>query len=515
MRSSLVKSVVLSLALLSSACGADNILLIIADDLGLDSFPLTASAGASVPPMPNVSALKTSGVLFRNAYAHPTCSPSRASILTGRHPFRTGIGEALTGATSPQLQASEFTLPEAFTANASLAYQLGMFGKWHLNAGPGTNNTPRTIGGWTYFSGSIGGAVADYYNWSKVTVGPNNNVPTTSTSTTYATTDTVNDTIAWIQSRGSSPWFAWVAFNAPHTPFHIPPATLHSYGTGTLTNRQKFEAAAEAMDTEIGRLLAVVDRAKTNIIFLGDNGTPGQVIQTPYTPAHAKDTLYEGGTRVPLIIAGPAVVSPNRDSTALVHCADLYSTILELAGINVSATQPAANPIDSHSLLPILKNTADNARYPFSQQFSSTLSTAESGVALRDGLGFKLVQFLDGHEEMYAVSTDGNETSNLLSGALTAAAKGSYYGLKIAMGSYQTTLATPVVQSAGLNGSQFTIRAGMTNAATYTLLRSTLLDYGTWLPANGATFVDEGATFTLTDPAASGSAVFYRVMAEQ
>ncbi len=518
MRSSLLKIAALLLALLSSARSADNILLIIADDLGADSFPLTASAGASVPPMPNIAALKTSGVLFRNACAHPTCSPSRAAMLTGRHPFRTGIGEALVGATSPQLQASEFTLPDAFAANAALGYQLASFGKWHLNSGPMSDNTPRRIGGWTYFAGSIPGAVTDYYNWSKVTVGPVNNVPTASTSTTYATTDTVNDAITWIQARGTSPWFAWVGFNAPHTPFHIPPTNLHSYGSGALTNRQKFEAAAEALDMEVKRLLEALTpavRAKTNIIFLGDNGTPPQVVQTPYTSAHAKDTLYEGGTRVPMIVAGPAVVSPNRDSTALVHCADLYATILELAGINVSITQPAANPIDSHSLLPILKNTTDAARYAFSESFGDTVNGGDSGRALRDAAGYKLIQFLDGHEEMYAIGTDVNETSNLLAGTLSAAAQGSYYGLTIEMGKFQATLATPVVQNTALNGAQFTVRVNKTAGATYTLFRSSLLNYGTWLPVSGATFVDEGATVVLSDPASGGSAFFYRVMARQ
>ena len=515
MRSSLLKIVVLALALFTSARGAENILLVIADDLGADSFPLTASAGASVPPMPNIAALKASGVLFRNAYAHPTCSPSRAAMLTGRHPFRTGIGEAIVGTTDPELQASEFTLPEAFAANASLGYQLASFGKWHLNSGPGSNNTPRTIGGWTYFAGSIGGAVTDYFSWSKVTVGPNNNVPTTSTRTTYATTDVVNEAVAWIQSRGAAPWFAWVGFNAPHTPFHTPPANLHSYGNGTLTNRQKFEAAAEAMDTEVGRLLASVDRAKTHIIFLGDNGTPGQIVQTPYTAAHAKDSLYEGGTRVPMIIAGPAVVNPNRESAALVHCADLYSTILELAGINVSVTQPIANPIDSHSLLPILQNSTDAARFAFSEGFGDSIAVGESGKTLRDGLGYKLIQFLDGRGEMYDVSTDANETNNLLSSTLSAAAQGSYYGLKIELGKFQTTLATPVVQNTSLSGTQFTIRVSKTAGATYTLFRSSLLNYGTWLPVSGATFVDEGATISLTGPSASATAFFYRVMAQQ
>lgn len=410
-----------------------NILLIIADDFGSDSFPLTASAGASLPPMPNLTALKNSGVLFKNAHAQPTCSPTRASILTGRLPFRTGIGMQLTGATSPQLQASEFTLPEAFAANAGLGYSLAMFGKWHLNSGAGTNDTPRTVGGWPHFAGTIIGALPDYSNWTKVT----NNV--TSTSTTYATTDTASDLVAWITSRPSgTPWFAWAAFNAPHAPYHVPPSNLQTYGTPT-TNRSMYEAACQALDTEVGRVLASVNLATTNVIFVGDNGTPSNVIQTPYTSAHAKESLYEGGTRVPMIIAGPAVVSPNRENSAPVNVVDLYSTILELAGISLSATQPAANPLDSKSLMPILKNTTDAERTAFSQMFGSDFTTAQSGRVLTDAAGYSLLQFDDGHEELYSTVTDPNQTTNLLGTSITAAAQSAYAALKGKSPNYSTS----------------------------------------------------------------------------
>lgn len=399
-----------------------NVLVIIADDLGADSFPLTAAVGASVPPMPNIAALKNSGVLFRNARSQPTCSPSRASMLTGRHPFRTGIGAQLTGATSPQLQASEFTLPESFAANAP-SYAMAMFGKWHLNSGAGTNDTPRTIGGWPHFAGTIIGALPDYSAWTKIV----NNVSTA--TTTYATTDTANDTIAFISAQ-TGPWFAWAAFNAPHAPLHVPPAGLHSYGTPT-TNRTQYEAMCEALDTEVGRVLATVNLATTHVIFIGDNGTPQNVIQTPYTSAHSKETLYEGGTRVPLIIAGPSVVSPNRDSTVPVNCVDLYSTILELAGIDVDATQPVGNPIDSVSLLPILQNTTDVERTGFSQMFSADLATSVSGRVITDAAGFSLIQFDDGHEEFFNTTTDANQTTNLLGSSISNTAAAAYAALKL------------------------------------------------------------------------------------
>jgi arylsulfatase A-like enzyme len=409
-----------------------NILVIIADDLGADSFPLTATGGTQAP-MPNLTALKNSGVLFTNAHAQPTCSPTRATMLTGRQPFRTGIGAQLTGATSPQLSTGEFTLPEAFAANPGLGYSLAMFGKWHLNSGAGTNDTPRTVGGWPHFAGTIIGALPDYSAWTKIT----NNV--SSATTTYATTDTANDVIAFIQAQPSgTPWFAWAAFNAPHAPLHVPPANLHSYGTPT-TNRSMYEAMCEAFDTEVGRILAVVNLTDTHVIFIGDNGTPSNVIQAPYNAAHSKETIYQGGTRVPLIIAGPSVVSPNRDSSVPVHAVDLYSTILELAGISVAATQPATNALDSHSLTPILQNSSESSRMVMSQMFSTELATSVSGRVITDVAGYTLLQFDDGHEELFHVPTDANQGTNLLGTNVTNAQQTAYAALKLQSASYSAS----------------------------------------------------------------------------
>ena len=432
MKKALFSVLLAAAAVLPAQAQQRNILLIIADDLGSDSFPLTASAGASLPPMPNISALKNSGVLFRNTYAQPTCSPTRATILTGRYTFRTGIGQQVTAA-SGQLTAAEFTLPEAFAANPGLNYSLAMFGKWHLNAGAGSNDTPRTFGGWPHFAGTISGALPDYSNWTKVT----NNV--TSTVTSYATTELTNDVIAWIASRpAGTPWFAWAAYNAPHTPFHFPPAHLHSFGAAAATDRNQYEAMCEALDTEVGRLLAAVNLANTHVIFIGDNGTPGSVIQTPYTNAHSKGGLYEGGVRVPMIIAGPDVVSPNRNHDGPVHSVDLYSTILELAGINASTTQPAANPIDSTSLLPILKNTVPVSRTVFSQVFGPDYTTT-AGRVIKDASGYTLLQYDDGREELYNIATSPNQTSNLLGTSITSAAQSAYAAMKLQLANYSVT----------------------------------------------------------------------------
>ena len=291
-------------ALLAGAASAQqrNVLLIIADDFGTDSHSLyNSSPGAVLAPTPNINALKTTGVQFRNAYALPTCSPTRATMLTGRHPFRHGVTTAVT-ANDGQLAAGEFTLPRAFAANSGLGYSLAHFGKWHLTVGTNIANDPANIAGWPHYAGCltgtlVGGAngTGTYTAWTKTINGVTG---ATNGTTTYATTDVTNDALAWIGARGRNPWFAWVAYNAPHTPFHKPPNDLHTYDT-TVTNwanlpinntaanqRTHYSAAVQAMDTEIGRLLnglSPVVRENTWIIFIGDNGTTNQINQTPFS----------------------------------------------------------------------------------------------------------------------------------------------------------------------------------------------------------------------------------------
>ena len=454
-----VALILLAFTLTSARAVQRNILLIIADDYGIDSNSLyNASPGAALPPTPNINALKTSGVLFRNAYAQPTCSPARACLLSGRHPFRHGVTTAVT-ANDGQLRASEFTLPRAFAANAPLGYAVASFGKWHLTISSTFANDPAAIAGWPHYAGSLNGAVNSYTAWTKTVNGVTG---TTNGTTAYATTDVTDDTIAWIAARGTQPWFAWVGYNAPHTPFHKPPNNLHTYDTtvagwATLSipanQRTHYNAAVQAMDTEIGRLLSSMSpavRANTDIIFLGDNGTPNQVIQAPFSTGHAKDSLYEGGMHVPMIISGPDVVSPNRDSIDMVNAVDIYATVLELAGISVAGTQPATNPIDAVSLLPILKNQAATTRYGYVEQSGSTLTTAESGKAVINAGGYKLIVFQDGHEEFYLLSSDPNETANLLNGTLSPAAQANYTELKARIATYvapANPLGTPLEKS--------------------------------------------------------------------
>jgi arylsulfatase A-like enzyme len=507
-----ISLMLLSICLSGVAASSKNILLIIADDYGADSSSLyNTNAAASLPPTPNINGLATNGLLFRNAYANPVCSPTRACLLTGRHSFRTGIGDVV-GAGNPVLTAAEFTLPEVFAVNATLGYQLAHFGKWHLNNLP---NSPNNIGGWPHFAGSLVGALANYTNWTKTVNGVS-----TANYTVYATTDLVNDAISWIQARGTQPWFAWVAFNAAHTPFHKPPNNLHSYDTlsGTQPNinmnpRPYYEAAVEAMDTEVGRLLAAVDRTNTHIIFVGDNGTPTQVLQPPYPAQRGKGTLYEGGIKVPLIVAGPAVVNPGRINDTPVHAVDLFSTILELGGINVTSTIPAGVTIDSQTLLPMLQETSNLTRCVYAERFDTNSLAADDARSLRNGQ-FKLIQFQNGDEEFYDLLADPYESANLLPTALNSAQQANYYSLVMRIANYQANISPPVVTDFAKSNDQFTISVLRTNNVSYGLWRASTLDDLAWVPVmNVLVTTNNLSTLTLTDTNATAEAYFYQVVA--
>jgi len=383
-----------------------NIMLIIVDDWGIDSSPVDNPGAARHASMPTLQWLADNGLRFTNAYAQAQCSPTRASMLTGRYAFRHGIGTP-AGATLP---ADEFTLPEAFAA-ADSNYAVASFGKWHLGGGV---TGPETLGGWSEFRGALSN-LNDYWDWNKTINGT-----TTPVTNTYATSDQVDDAIAFVNAQGTTPWFSWLAFHAPHGPFHDPdPSLLPSGATGT-TTRDLYEKALEAMDTEIFRLLQSVDLSKTNIILIGDNGTPANVAQAPFGPGNAKATLYEGGLHVPMIAFGPDVPAGGANDS-LVHCADVYSTVLALAEIDVDSV--ATNMLDSRNLLPAFCG-AELDGCVVLESFGNQQD--DPGRAIRIG-DYKLIIFDDPEIttdtprlEFYNVVTDPGETMNLAADGIDA-----------------------------------------------------------------------------------------------
>ena len=369
-----------------------NILLMIVDDWGVDASPLDNDLpDVLLASMPNLGQLSEEGLRFTRAYSQPLCSPTRATILTGRQPFQHNVGTPQDSGLFSNGQ-DEITLPEIFTS-MNAPHSLLSVGKWHLG---GQNNGYNSRGGWPEFYGIDRGGVQDYFNWTK------NSNGTTADTTVYSTTDQVNHATTFIEENeaNGTPWFAWVAFNAPHTPFHDPPPELapdSGYSiqeSGESNNQFRYRKALEALDTEIGRLLEAVNPARTQVILLGDNGTPNQVVQAPFGEGNSKGDLYNGGIHVPMIAKGPWVdVEAGSSTEKLVHCIDLFSTILELAGIDETAVPSlSSQSVRSQSIVPILKGNDIQDRFVVAERTGTTNGRA---IIAGDYPDYKLIIFGD------------------------------------------------------------------------------------------------------------------------
>jgi len=377
-----------------------NVLLVIADDMGLDADPCSGE-GEIPATAPHIAALCERGVFFSAAWAAPNCSPARANMLTGTTPFKHGV-TGRVGDIIPPLPEDAVTLPQLLGAGGVAP---ASFGKWHLGDDPGGGDRVPNVFGWWHFAGILAGQLTDYYGWEEVTNGLRSQV------STYATTEHVDDAITWIDLQ-EQPWVVWLAFTAPHEPFHVPPATLQSQNLGTPGDCPEGQqlachrAAIQAMDTELGRLLTHLDDGRldqTHVIFLGDNGSPGEAAAAPTSGQRAKGTLYEGGMRVPLVIAGPRVAG-GRVVEHFVDAVDLFPTILELMEI-------PAPEVDGVSLLPHLEGDRDE---PLRSHAWTLFQTPEGGPsrqgrAIRDAR-WKLIAFDDDRVELYDLAADPWET---------------------------------------------------------------------------------------------------------
>ncbi len=382
-----------------------NILLIIADDVGVGEIP-NYLPDATKANMPHLKDLMESGITFDNVWSNPLCAPSRANILTGKHGFRTNVLNAQSLAV---LDIEETSLHEYIDQSSNDLYSNSLIGKWHLGGGGNSPiyDYPNELG-IEYFAGILGGGVGNYqnYTWVENAQGANSNE--------YITTKITNQAINWIGEQ-NQPWFCWLAYNAPHTPFHLPPTNLHTQGdlptdaASIESNPQPyFLAMIESLDTEIGRLLSSIPQSElenTTIIFVGDNGTDKMVIQSPYPSNRAKGSLYQGGVHVPMVVSGAGVTRQNEREDALVSFSDLFATIVELTGTPLSQIH------DSYSFAHLLSNQEEGQRNCIYTEISSNPNV--SGWATRDAI-FKYISFDNGTELFYNLIDDPYESNNLL-----------------------------------------------------------------------------------------------------
>lgn len=405
-RTFLATTCIAAMPALAQAADDPNILLIIADDMGLDASRCY-SVGDQQAKMPNIEAMCDTGLVFENAYSAQVCSPTRAMIMTGKYGFRTGVGAAIPRDGAHGLSAEE---PSLFDIIAGTNYRSNLIGKWHLAGDAESLDHPERMGVSDYF-GIFRGRARDYSDFPAVSGGKQVRV------TEYATTTLTNRAIDWIDDRDTDqPWFLWLAYNAPHAPFHLPPADLHSAGdlpadeeTITANRLPYYNAALEALDTEIGRLFASLNEAtrdNTVTMFIGDNGTPNQVTRGFYGDHDAKGTIFEGGTHVPLVVTGPGVKSGR--SEAFVAAVDLFTTIAGLTGAE-------APEVDGHDFAPAFAGENTERDYIYVEHFSEDEPTRSDvyGWAIREG-DYKLVAEEGVEPVLYDLAADPREAVNLL-----------------------------------------------------------------------------------------------------
>ncbi|MFP4437569.1 MAG: sulfatase-like hydrolase/transferase [Chloroflexaceae bacterium] len=388
-----------------------NILLIIADDLGIDTFHINDATdvatvqltGTGSYPLPNFSRLVREGIHFTRAWAHPICAPTRATLFTGLNPWRTTIGDA--AAIPEPILPLELPTNDAPTIRtladvvSAADYQCAIFGKWDLGSDPET--TVPTARGWHRHEGILAGGLrfipenppnktlyeqiiqqdVRYVSWEKV-VGDahlglvRQNITPEARTYQYATADQVFSARDWIRHVQGRPWWVTLSLFTPHDPFHVPPAgtyTIRFKDPDNPTIQEMFVAMTESMDYYLGQLFNDPDPEIQNqlkntvIIFMGDNGSQDELDNIS---GDDKSSVYIGGTHVPMIIAdggsmfgnAPCYLDADRMSSekhSMVHVVDIFQTIINIVG----GTAPAGYTTDSISMLPYLRNTDGDARF--------------------------------------------------------------------------------------------------------------------------------------------------------
>jgi arylsulfatase A-like enzyme len=397
---------------LARAPGAlPNFLVIIADDVGTPM--IEGFSGADDPvSTPAIDALAAQGVRFAFTWSAPSCSPARASLLTGRMAQHTGVGDSLnpTDAAQTGLPLAEATIAELLRDLPMVAYHTAMVGKWHVS-------TPREGGldapglqGFSPFRGSLGnlgpehsfdGRDQGYSDWDRVVDG------VLARCGCYAPRQVTNDALALVAML-PEPWLIVVSYHAAHQPWSAVPEA-YAVGPTPQDDRGRYRELIAVMDAEMGALRAAVHpevAARTWTVWTGDNGEPEQIGGT----GRSKHSLFEGGVRVPMIVAGPGVVDPGRSVGTPVHLVDVTPTLLGLAGVAAPAN------LDGVDLSPLLDATGAIGReYLFAEAFSPNgfdEPRTYDAVAVRDER-FKLIREAGLRDLVFDLIADPAESVDL------------------------------------------------------------------------------------------------------
>ena len=343
-----IAAVILNTGCFNHKVEQPNIILIVTDDQGYGDMGYHGNKTIRTPHIDQFASESTEFIQF---YAAPVCAPTRASLMTGRYNYRTGVIHTSRG--GAKMHAEEQTLAEILSKSG---YKTGIFGKWHL----GDNYPLRAMD--QGFQESLvhksGGLCQtpdlpnNYFNpklW-------HNGWPVQPDG--YCTDIFAEAAIQFIESNHDRPFFVYIPTNAPHTPLIVGKEYSQPYKKMKLdSNVAKIYGMITNIDDNLGRILSTLDRLdlkeQTIIIFMSDNGPEGMRYNSNLRGQ--KTSVYEGGIRVPFFIRWPGRIEAGRKIDEIAAHIDILPTLLELCGIE----KTGHNLIDGVSLYPLLKGVSD------------------------------------------------------------------------------------------------------------------------------------------------------------
>ena len=347
------------------ASSRPSVVLILMDDMGYGDI---GSYGVKDAKTPNLDRLAREGVRLTNAYANAAnCSPTRAGLISGQYQQRYGIEWPLgsaPGDSARGLPATGTSLPALLKKNG---YATGLIGKWHLGFKPEFGPNAH---GFDEFFGFVSGAV-DYYTHRRGDGTPDLYENTTPVQVpAYLTDEITRRAVGFLDRHSTGPFFLEVAYNAVHWPFEPPdmpvsarhgvpqPATpgdqslYQGPNASVPATRADYVRMLERADEGVGKILATLDQRgltkNTLVIFTNDNG--GEWLSRNAPLSNRKNSLWEGGIRVPLILRWPGHLPVNKTSTQVAITMDLTASILGVTG----STIPPTYRLDGIDLLPAL-----------------------------------------------------------------------------------------------------------------------------------------------------------------
>jgi arylsulfatase A-like enzyme len=333
-----------------------NVLVILSDDQGWGDFSCNGNTNLSTP---HIDSLANDGASFDRFYVCPVCSPTRAEFLTGRYHLRSGVTATSKG--GERMDLDETTIAETFKA---AGYATGAFGKWHNGAQFPYHPNAR---GFDEFYGFLSGHLGDYYT---PMLDHNGELVR---GEKYVSDDYTDKTIAFIEENQTQyrPFFAYLAFNSPHSPMQVPDEDWSAVEDreialrGTNSQQENVEhtraalAMCENIDGNVGRILARLDALdiarNTIIVYFCDNGPNGH--RWNGRMKGVKASTDEGGVRSPLFVRWPAHIKPRTQVHQIAGAIDLLPTLANLAGIPITSKKP----LDGLSLKPVLTATPNNS----------------------------------------------------------------------------------------------------------------------------------------------------------